>query len=115
MQRIPELEKLYESISNTPVSIFDLVDKWKDEGYGIALIDVETDKVVTPYIDPSDYPELMLTSSNNGAKSTDGRYYIKFHSGGLENDPNLLNKPPYTGSKTPMATTSKYVAPQSIR
>lgn len=75
-----------------PVSIFDFVDHWKDGGYGIALVDANTDVVVSPYVDPSDYPSLALTSMNNGAKSTDGKYYIMFHSGSLE-DRDYLNKP----------------------
>jgi hypothetical protein len=81
--------------AETPVSIFDFVERWKDEGYGIALMDAETDKVVQPYVDPSDFPDLQFVGARDGARSTDGKYYIRFHSGVLEEDPNALNKPPY--------------------
>lgn len=74
------------------VSIFDLVKDWENEGYGIALVDNATDKVVEPYVDPSDYPNLKFTKSCDGAMSIDGKYYIRFHSGKLEVDRNALNK-----------------------
>jgi hypothetical protein len=76
--------------SKSPVSIFELVEDWKDEGYGIALIDTSTGKVVSPYVDPSDYPDLMFYFSGE-SKSTDGKYRIHFHSGSLEKDPNYFS------------------------
>lgn len=67
-----------------PVSIFEFVDQNEGGGYGLALMDAETDKVIEPYVDPSDYPDLMFTSAKDGARSTCGKYYIQFHSGCLE-------------------------------
>jgi len=78
-------------MNKTPVSIFEFVECWKDEGYGIALVDKETDIVIAPYVDPSDYPTLMFTSLNNGSYSTCGKYYLTFHSGCLE-DKNFFVK-----------------------
>ncbi len=72
---------------DNPVSIFELVEDWKNEGYGIALVDRSTNKVVSPYVDPSDYPDLMFNFSGE-SESTDGKYRIHFHSGVLEKDPN---------------------------
>jgi len=73
--------------SSKSVSIFDLVNDWKDEGYGIALLDYETGKVIQPYVDPSDFPNLIFDRSGNGAKSLDGKYQIIFHSSILEEKP----------------------------
>jgi hypothetical protein len=75
-----------------PVSIFDFVEQWNSEGYGIALVDKETDVVIEPYVDPSDYPALMFNSMKNGATSTCGKYYIVFHSGCLENKNYFLDQ-----------------------
>lgn len=74
------------------ISIFDLVQDWEGAGYGLALVDAKTDKVLQPYVDPSDYPNVMFTESRDGAKSVDGKYYIKFHSGVLEENPDHLVK-----------------------
>lgn len=68
------------------VTVWDLLDDWGKEGYGIALISPD-DKVVDPYIDASDYPDIILDKSGNGAKVISGDYkgyYIVFHSGQLE-------------------------------
>jgi hypothetical protein len=77
---------------NMPISIFDLAKTWEDEGYGIALIDAQNNVAVDPYVDPNDYPTLMFTSAKDGAKSTDGKYYARFHSSILQEDKNHLNK-----------------------
>ena len=69
---------------NDPVSIFDFVEHWKNEGYGIALVEKTTQIVVAPYVDPSDYPDLMFRSLNNGTSSVCGKYTLVFHSGCLE-------------------------------
>lgn len=74
-------------IKQANVSIFELVEDWDGGGYGIALISPD-DKVIDPYIDPSDYPDMILNKSCNGAKVIDGKYKdcrIIFHSGQLEN------------------------------
>ncbi len=68
------------------VTIWDLLDDWGEEGYGIALISPDN-KVVSPYIDASDYPDMILNKSANGAKVISGKYKdyrIIFHSGQLE-------------------------------
>jgi len=68
------------------VTIWDLLDDWSEEGYGIALISPD-DKVIDPYIDGSDYPDMVLDKSGNGAKVISGKHkgcYIMFHSGQLE-------------------------------
>jgi len=70
-------------------TIFELVNDWENEGYGIALMESSgdrdiADKVITPYIDPSDYPTMLIDKSCNGAKVTNmgqGEWYIMFHSG----------------------------------
>lgn len=69
------------------ISIFDFINDWGAEGYGIALISPD-DKVVDPYIDSSDYPDMVLDKSGNGTKVVSKKhkdYYIIFHSGQLEN------------------------------
>lgn len=68
------------------VTIFKLIEDWKDQGYGIALISPD-DKIVEPYIDPSDYPDMMLDKSGNGARVVGGKHkgcLIMFHSGQFE-------------------------------
>jgi len=68
------------------ITIFDLINDWGEEGYGIALISPDN-KVVDPYIDPSDYPDIILDRSANGAKVISGKHigcFIIFHSGQLE-------------------------------
>ena len=70
----------------TTTTIFELVNSWGQEGYGIALINPD-DEVVEPYIDPSDYPDIILDSNRTGANVIEGKYknyYIIFHSGQLE-------------------------------
>jgi hypothetical protein len=76
----------------TNISIFEFVKDWENEGYGIALMEDSgdrdiPDKVITPYIDPSDYPTMIVSKSGNGAKVMnmgEGHWYIAFHSGALE-------------------------------
>lgn len=75
-KKIGEEESIYSS--------FDVVEHWDGMGYGLALMDYETDAVIQPYLDPSDYPTLEFKSYIDGAKSTDGKYYIQLHSGQLE-------------------------------
>jgi len=68
------------------IDIFQFVHEWENEGYGIALISPDG-KVVAPYIDPSDYPDMVLNKNDNGAKVISGKYkdyFIAFHSGSLE-------------------------------
>ena len=68
------------------VSIWDFLNDWKDEGYGIALISPD-DIVLDPYIDGSDYPDMMLDRSCNGASVVSDEHKgccIIFHSGQLE-------------------------------
>ena len=67
-----------------PCSLHDLVEAWQDEGYSIALVDIASNKVIDPYVDPSDYPGLMFKGCRNGSASTDGKYRIVFHSGQLK-------------------------------
>ena len=64
----------------------------KDCGHGLALVDRNTDKVIAPYVDPSDYPDLRFASCQSGTASTDGKYYIMFHDGILETDPDYLTQ-----------------------
>ena len=69
------------------VTIWEFLDDWGEEGYGIALVNPD-DEVVSPYItDGSDYPDMVLNKSGNYAKVISGKYkdyYIVFHSGQLE-------------------------------
>jgi len=90
-----------KTTSAKPISIFDLIADWEGQGYGLALVDAKTDKVIEPYVDGSDYPDVMFKDSRDGAKSTDGKYYIKFHSGILEEDPDYLTDK--QGSKKALA------------
>ncbi len=76
--------------AQTAISIFDFVDEWADEGYGIAL--VRDGNVITPYIEPSDYPDMTLDSLNDGAVVLTGAYagaHLEFHSGQLEKSASL--------------------------
>jgi hypothetical protein len=69
-----------------PVDVFTYVEHWGNEGYGLALISPDN-IVVDPYIDPNDYPDMVLDRSGNGAKVIEGKnkgFYILFHSGILE-------------------------------
>ena len=92
----------------TNISIFEFMKDWENEGYGIALMEDSgdrdiPDKVITPYIDPSDYPKMIVSKSCNGTKVMNmgngnlnvsnptyntgvgkGNWYIMFHSGSLE-------------------------------
>ena len=68
------------------ITIFKLIEDWEDQGYGIALISPD-DKIVEAYIDPSDYPDMILNKSGNGARVIGGKYkgyLIMFHSGQFE-------------------------------
>jgi len=80
------------TLKTASVSIHELVDGWTGEGYGLALVDAKTNKVIDPYVNPDDYTGLEFTANRDGAMSTDGKYYIKFHNGILESDPDYLNK-----------------------
>ena len=64
-------------------SIFDFCETWKNAGYGIALV-TNNKKVITPYIDPSDYPNMFVNSLNNNAKVINVEATLTFHSGCLE-------------------------------
>ena len=68
------------------VDIFQFIKDWENQGYGIALISPD-DKIIDPYIDPSDYPDMVLNKSGNGARVISGKYkdyFIMFHSGQFE-------------------------------
>ena len=68
------------------IDIFQLVEDWGDQGYGIALISADG-VILDAYIDPSDYPDMILNKSGNGAKVIGGKNtgcMIMFHSGQLE-------------------------------
>ena len=68
------------------VDIFQFIEDWGDQGYGIALISADG-IILDPYIDPSDYPDMILNKSGNGAKVISGKNMgcmIMFHSGQLE-------------------------------
>jgi hypothetical protein len=72
--------------SKEPVTIWDFLNDWGQQGYGIALIDSD-DKVVDPYVDAGDYPDMILDRSANGAIVLNPKwegYYLIFHSGQLE-------------------------------
>jgi hypothetical protein len=74
------------TLSHSETSIFDLVSDWNNEGYAIALVDQEG-IVIDPFIDPSDYPDMMLHKNGNGAHVLNGQeqgYMILFHSGQLK-------------------------------
>jgi len=89
-------KKPKQSSKSEDVTIFELVANWEPEGYGIALISPD-DIVVTAYIDPSDYPDMILDKNRNGAKVIGGKYKgysVRFHSGGLEE---LVGKDWFTG------------------
>lgn len=75
-------------------TIFDVAENLIENGYGGALIDVEAtnkepdpyervDAIITPYVDPSDYPDLEFTNWMGGTDTT-GKYKIVMHSGQLE-------------------------------
>jgi len=90
-------------------TIWDLLDDWEGEGYGIALIGTD-DKVIDSYIDASDYPDMILDKSGNGAKVISGKHkgcYIVFHSGQLEDKvgqewfPESISKIPREAQFTP--------------
>jgi len=75
-----------ESSNEQDVSIWELLNDWNEEGYGIALISSDN-KVIDPYIDASDYPNMTLDESENGATVTSEDHkgcFVIFHSGSLE-------------------------------
>ncbi len=73
-----------EQTSKSTQSIFEFVADWEPEGYGLALIDTD-DNVVTAYIDPSDYPEMIVEKGSKIIYPTEyNGYSIMKHSGQLE-------------------------------
>ena len=67
-----------------PISIFDFIKLHKNEHYKIALMEensnfLEQDIMITPNLDPNEYPDLMLSNLNNHAKVIGKNWYIKFH------------------------------------
>jgi hypothetical protein len=75
-----------------PVRISDYVQQKELDlgGYGVALID-DGETVITPYIDPSDYPDMMVSGYGKQAwvvndPSKKG-WYVRIHTGGLETNP----------------------------
>jgi hypothetical protein len=68
------------------VDIFEFMQDWGEGGYGIALISAD-DIILDPYIDPSDYPDMILSKSGNFATVVGGKNKgckIIFHSGQFE-------------------------------
>lgn len=66
-------------------NIFDYMDAQEGDGYGHALINQEG-IVVQPYLDPSDFPTLEVTSRGRGVGTYEG-WWICRHSGILEENP----------------------------
>lgn len=66
-------------------SIRDIVEHNSEDGYGSALIVVDTDEIIDPYVDPSDWPDLEFTNAYGG-RDTTGKYFIEIHSGQLEHE-----------------------------
>lgn len=90
-----EVEKTYD--------IFEFCKEWEDSGYGVALVchDEEClerekedpqavcpDKVIDPYVDPSDYPDMILDSLSGNAEVISPEEFkgceLELHGGGLE-------------------------------
>lgn len=69
------------------ISIFDYVDDHNDAGYGLALMN-RNGNVKDPYIDPSDYPDMIVEGGKMEPRVlSPGKYkgyYIQLHSGQLE-------------------------------
>jgi hypothetical protein len=68
------------------IDIFQFMEDWSEEGYGIALVSPDN-IIIDPYIDPSDYPDMILNKSGNGARVIGGKHkgcMMVFHSGQLE-------------------------------
>lgn len=85
-------EKLPKSTkAGKSYSIKEVVESNTEMGYGSALIENSTGKIIDPYVDPNDWPDLMFTQSNGG-DSEDGDYSIQIHSGVLEEEYNLQKK-----------------------
>lgn len=87
-------------------SIFDYEEENRANGYGVAFID-PNGRILTPYIDPSDYPDLEVqtsqTSPNGKGIGKYEGYLLLLHSGVAEDwysrDINYYTEQP-NGQKT---------------
>jgi hypothetical protein len=94
------LEEAYKQVNEfkqfneyeEPVRISDYVQQKEIDlgGYGVALID-DDETVITPYIDPSDFPDMMVSGYGRQAwvvndPSKKG-WYVRIHTGLLETNP----------------------------
>lgn len=78
------VDKIVEAVSQTAE---DYAKHWSSEGYGVALMDDKSDKVVQAYFDSSDYPKLagrMVEPGTQGAKIVGTHFSLELHSGQLE-------------------------------
>ena len=80
------------------VNIFDYVEQKQEDGYGVALID-NNDQIITPYVDPSDYPDIELSGNGSAPRvindpSKDG-WFVMIHSGILETEPEKMGYKKY--------------------
>jgi hypothetical protein len=83
-EQIDQIMPTEQISSQSTQSIFEFVADWEPEGYGLALIDTD-DNVVTAYIDPSDYPEMIVEKGSKIIYPTEyNGYFIMKHSGQLE-------------------------------
>jgi len=57
-------------------------------GYAVALMD-ENNELVDDYVDPSDYPDMMVIKSSVIAPEQYRGYTVKLHSGGMVDDKNV--------------------------
>lgn len=77
------------------ISIFEFVAANKDNGYGVALCN-PAGRCVAPYVDPSDYPEVMVREGLGDVQRTIHNeprlagYFLSGHGGILETQPNFL-------------------------
>ena len=74
-------------MQNKEPSLEEYVEEKTRDGYGVALIGKDS-IVVTPYIDPSDYPEMRITNKGFCIDEKHKGEWLCIHSGCLEENKN---------------------------
>lgn len=72
-------------------TIDEFVKTWENEGYGIAIVKTgymgNILTIADSYVDPTDYPDMMVDSLNDGAEIMGGEYkgcILRLHHGDIE-------------------------------
>lgn len=77
------------------ISIFEFCETANNNGYGVALLD-ENGKCITPYVDPSDYPDVMLLDKSSSHPQNETSIPVTYsfcsHAGIFETNPDFLER-----------------------